>query len=157
MMKDNSIKKVIIGISLIVGFILIYLVLNYFFKKESTIDSYLKNYKVNEYISSYVTDEDMARIYLNDYIHTMYSDVEEAYKLLDEEYKNKRFGSIDSYKTYVNSLNYSTYVMDKYYKKDVDGYIIFGVYDRNGNFFAFKTNGVMQYTVYLDEDTVEIW
>ena len=31
------------------------------------------------------------------------------------------------------------------------------VYDNNGNFFAFKTKGVMQYSVYLDDYTVEIW
>mgnify|MGYP003293480765 CR=1 FL=1 len=32
----------------------------------------LKNYKVNEYIPTYVSDEAMARIYLNEYIYNMY-------------------------------------------------------------------------------------
>ena len=99
----------------------------------------------------------MAKIYLNDYIHNMFYDVEKAYNLLDEEYRLEKFGSLDNFKIYVNNLEYSTYVLSRYYKKDTNGYIIFGVYDKNGNFFAFKTKGVLQYTVYLDDYTVEIW
>ena len=99
----------------------------------------------------------MAKIYLNDYIHNMYYDIESAYNSLDIEYRNKRFGTIENYKNYVYSLGYSSYTLSSYYKKDVSGYIIFGVYDNNGNFFAFKTKGVMQYSVYLDDYTVEIW
>ena len=99
----------------------------------------------------------MARIYLNDYINNMYHNVEAAYNLLDEEYKNKKFGSLDNYKNYVNSLSYNSYNLARYYKKNIDGNIVFGVYDENNNFFGFKTNGVMQYTVYLDDYTVKIW
>lgn len=118
--------------------------------------TYLKNYKVNEYIPTYVSDEDMAKIYLNDYIHNMYYDVEMAYNSLDEEYRNKRFGSIEKYKEYINTLNYKTYNLATYYKTTKDGYIIFGVRDENFNLFVFKTKGVMQYKVYLDDFTVEI-
>ena len=158
-MKDqnDNIKKIAITIGIILLLIGLFLVL----KKLTTNDSleyeeYLKNYKVNEYISTYVSDEDMARIYLNDYVNKMYLKFEDAYNLLDEEYRNKRFGSLDDYKSYVDSLNYTTYTLDRYYKKELNGYIIFGVYDKSGNFFAFKTKGVMQYTVFLDENTVEI-
>lgn len=157
-MNKNSVKRGIIVVIIIFVFVGVYLILNQFTKDNSLdYEEFLKNYEVNEYISSYVSDEDMAKIYLNDYIHNMYYNVEKAYNLLDEEYKTKRFGNIENYKNYVDSLEYTTYVLDKYYKKDIDGYIIFGVYDNNGNFFAFKTKGVMQYTVYLDNYTVEIW
>ena len=156
-MKDNTVKiiaLIVVLLSLLTG---AYLLLKHFTKDNSLeYEEYLKNYEVNEYIDTYVTDEDMARRYLNDYIHNMYFDIENAYSLLDEEYKNAKFGSLDSYKNYVNSLNYSSYQMDKYYKTSKDGYLIFGVYDKNGNLFIFKTKGVMQYTVYLDDYTVEI-
>ena len=98
----------------------------------------------------------MARIYLNDYVHTLFTDTEFAYNLLDEEYKNKKFGSYESFQNYVNSLPESGYNLLKYYKKDKKGYTIFGVYDKNDNLFIFKTKGVMQYSVYLDDYTVEI-
>lgn len=156
-MKDNRLKSIILIVVIVLLFIGAYLLLKYLNKDDSLeYEEYLKDYKVNEYIATYVSDEDMAKIYLNDYVHNMYYDVEKAYNLLDEEYRTKRFGSLDSYKNYVNSLNFSTYILDRYYKKEANTYIIFGVYDQNGNFFGFKTEGVMQYKVYLDEDTVEI-
>ena len=156
-MKNNPIKTfIIIGVIILIFFLSYQLI-----KKLTTDDSldyseFLKNYEVNEYIATYVSDEDMAKIYLNDYIHNMYYDVENAYSLLDEEYRNKKFGSLESYKAYVKSLNFRTYTLDRYYISSDDGYLTFGVYDNNGNFYAFKTNGVMQYKVYLDDYTVEI-
>lgn len=157
-MNKNPIKYgIIIGV-IILLFVGLYFIISKFTDDDSLgYEEFLKNYEVNEYIASYVSDEDMAKIYLNDYIHNMFYDVEKAYDLLDKEYKTKKFGSLDNFKVYVDSLEYPTYVLSRYYKKDIDGYIIFGVYDRNGNFFAFKTKGVLQYTVYLDDYTVEIW
>lgn len=156
-MKDNNIKNIITVIIIVLIFTGVYLLLKHLNRDDSLqYEEYLKDYDVNEYIATYVSDEDMAKIYLNDYIHNMYYDIEKTYNSLDEEYRNKKFGSLDNYKNYVNSLNYPTYTLDKYYKKEANSYIIFGVYDTNGNFFAFKTKGVMQYKVYLDEDTVEI-
>lgn len=157
-MNKNPIKYGIIIAIIILVFVGAYFIISKLTEDNSLdYEEFLKNYEVNEYIASYVSDEDMAKIYLNDYIHNMFYNVEKAYNLLDEEYRTKKFGSLDDFKVYVDGLEYSTYVLSRYYKKDTDGYIIFGVYDKNGNFFAFKTKGVLQYTVFLDDYTVEIW
>ena len=116
-----------------------------------------KTYDVNEYTNINISDEDMARIYLNDYISRPVNDIRGSYYLLDEEYRNLRFGNVESYMEYINSLNHSHHNVVSYYKKEVGDYTIYGVTDEDGNFFAFKTKGVMQYIVYLDEDIVEIW
>ena len=151
-------KQLIILAAIILCFVGIYFLLKFVTKKDKVeYSGYLKDYQVNEYIPTYVSDEAMAKIYLNDYIHTMYYDVEGAYNLLDSEYRAKKFKTIDEYKKYVKSLKYSTYDVASYFKVNSGGYTIFGVYDRNDNFYAFKTKGVMQYSVFLDEDTVEIW
>lgn len=156
-MKNNPVKNIIIVILILLIFSVLYIVFDKVFKDETDeYGEYLKNYEVNEYIPTYISDEEMAEIYLNDYIYVMYYDIESAYNLLDQEYRTKKFGSLDNYKNYVYSLNYSSYVMDSYYIIEEDGYKIFAVYDTNGNLFIFKTQGVMQYTVYLDDDTVEI-
>lgn len=156
-MKNNPTKNIIIAILMLLVFAILYIVIDRITNKEKDeYGEFLKNYEVNEYIPTYVSDEEMAEIYLNDYIHTMYSNIERAYELIDREYKDKKFVTIDDYKNYVYSLNYATYQMDRYYVKNSDGYKIFGVYDTNGNIFIFKTKGVMQYTVYLDDYTVEI-
>lgn len=156
-MNKNNIKYTIIIVLLILVFIVsFYIIKNYKSNNKLSYDEFLKDYKVNEYITSYVSDEDMAKIYLKDYIHTMYSNVEKAYDLLDEDYKKAKYQTLESYKNFVNNLTFNKYEMIKYYKQSKGKYLIFGVYDNNGNFFAFKTNGVMQYSVYLDDYTVEI-
>ena len=156
-MKDNKeIRNVIIFGVILLVFVGIYLLLDKYLTKEEVDQEFLKNYEVNEYIPTYISDEDLTKIYLNEYVHIMYSDVERAYELLDTEYKEKKFGSLEVFKEYVNSLTYSNYKLDRFYV-DTDGkYTIYGAFDTNGNIFIFKTNGVMQYTVYLDDYTVEI-
>ena len=115
-----------------------------------------KTYGVNEYSNIVLSDEDMAKVYLNDFINMLYNDIDKAYYLVNEDYRNAKFTSIDDFKNYVYSLHYS-FNIENYYVKKLDEYTIYGVEDDVGNNFVFKSNGVMQYSVYLDEDTVEIW
>lgn len=157
-MKDNTIKIVAAIIIILLIFTGIYFLLRYLTKEdELQYEEFLKNYEVNEYIATYISDEHMARIYLNEFVDMMFYDAEGAYNLLDEDYRLKKFGSFNNFQNYINSLSSTSFSLDRYYKKESDGYIIFGVYDKNNNFFAFKTKGVMQYSVYLDDYTVEIW
>ncbi len=155
-MDKKQVKTVIIIAVLISVFVLSYLVIKKY-KEDNSLGyiEYLKHYEANEYISTYISDEDMARRYLNDFMYTVYHDLSASYNLLNEEYRDAKFKSINEYSNYIKSLNYPT--MDKYYKKDANGYIIFGIYTKDGHYFGFKTKGVMQYSVYLDEETVEIW
>lgn len=154
-MKNNPIKSIIIIVVIIAVFTLSYFVLDKLLNKEVEED-YLKNYGVNEFIPTYVSDEDMARIYFNEYIYKTHINIEDAYNLLDEEYRNKKFGNIENYRNYLYNSYSENYKFSKYYKREKGGYIIFGVYDSNNNLYVFKTKGVLQYKVYLDDYTVEI-
>lgn len=155
-MKNKELKFIIIA-GIVIGILIgIYFLLSSLFKEEIVDEPYLKNYGANEYIPTYVSADAMAKIYLNDYISTMYFNPNQAYKLLDKDYRTKKFGSLENYKNYILSLPYSNYEIFKYKIEDIDGYQIFEIYDKNNNFYAFKTKGVMQYTVYLDDYTVEI-
>lgn len=156
-MKNNSgLRNIIIFAVILLVFTGGYLIISKIVDDKNDEQVFLKNYKVNEYIPVYVSDEDMAKIYFNDYIHIMYSDINKAYNLLDEDYRNKKFGNIDNYKSYIKSLDNLSYKVDSFYIDDSHKYKIYGVYDTNGNIFIFKTNGIMQYSVYLDNYTVEI-
>lgn len=161
--KKNIFLSILVVILLILGSIYGYrMIINKTAKFEdpdinsSNYEMSNKVYDINEYSNIVITDEEMARIYLNDYISAVKENTNESYYLLDEEYRNKRFGSVEAYSNYVNTWKLK-HVVDKYYKKSSGDYIIYGVYDTDGNFFAFKTRGVMQYSVYLDDKTVEIW
>ena len=66
-MNNKNVKLVIYIVSIMVIFTIVFIVLNNLLKnKEKGYDEYLKNYKVNEYIPTYVSDEDMAKIYLKE-------------------------------------------------------------------------------------------
>ena len=146
---------------LIIVIILIYFIREYKASKEIYTESYLngeeyimnpKKYGVNEYSVVNITDEQLASIYLNDFKNQMFNDVNYAFNLLNVEYRNIKFNSIDDFIVYVNNLNYKDMIMESY---SIDKNTI-SVYMKNGQEYIFKVISVMEYEVYLDDITVEI-
>lgn len=158
-------KTISILVIFFIILLLLYFLRDFIASKNIYTESYLrdeeyimspKTYNVNEYSMVNISDEQMAGIYLLDFRYILYNDITSAYNLLDEAYRNKKFGSVENFQNYINSINFSN-VVSKYYVQRSGDYVVYGVYDTNSNLFIFKTDGVMQYTVYFDEDTVEIW
>ena len=155
-------KIILICIVLLLVTILIYLFsINRNSVLNETVEdyTYLKNYSSNEYVPVYVTEEDMAKKYLNDYKNNILNDLEEAYNSLNKDYREKRFGSLDKYKEYINNfITMSTYSMevDKYSVSSLSGDKIFNIYDKSGNQYIIREKSIMNYEVYLDEYTVVI-
>lgn len=154
--KKNTVSYIIIGI-----IVLLFIVsFTYLYNKEnkSTLTDYyqeIKDYKVNEYIPVYVSDNDMAKIYLNDFITLAISNPEESYYKLDAKYRDIKYPTYESYyNNFIVNIEYPK--IKQFYKESIKGYLVFGVYDANDNIYIFKTKGVMQYSVYLDDYTVEI-
>lgn len=153
---DKKNLKAILIIAIIFSVIFsIYLIINNVInKKEESV--YLKNYKANEYIKTYISDETMAKIYFSDYLNYLYYNIDEAYNLLDNEYREKKFGSSQNFKNYINSIDLNSVEVKSFAIKDKGGYEYIYIYDKNDRLYIFKTKGVMQYKVYLDETTVNI-
>ena len=75
-------------------------------KREQMTSSSMKsitNKVYNYYVYKDLNDEVTSKLYFADYIKTMLTDSEEAYQLLDEEYKEKRFSSVDEFNTYIQN------------------------------------------------------
>ena len=158
--KNKRIIFICIGLLLVTFIIYLFTIKDKDILNETTEDyTYLKNYSSNEYVPVYVTEEDMAKKYLNDYKNNILNDVEEAYNSLNKEYREKRFGSLDKYKEYVNNfITISTYSMevDKYSVSSMSGDKVFNIYDKSGNQYIIREKSIMNYEVYLDEYTVVI-
>ena len=119
----------------------------------------IEHYDANEFIPIYVTESDVVKKYLNDYKNNMIYDINEAYNMLNKEYREKRFGSIDSYKEYVSRImSTATYSMevDKYSVTNLNGMKIFNIYDTSGYQYIIKEKSIMDIEIYLDENTVII-
>lgn len=159
--KNKKIIFICIGLILITFIIYLFVINKEEVLNESNTENYnyLKNYSSNEYVPVYVTEEDMAKKYLNDYKNNILTDIEEAYNSLNKEYREKRFGNLEKYKEYINDfISLSTYSMevDKYSISSIGGDKVFNIYDKSGNQYIIREKSIMNYEVYLDEYTIEI-
>ena len=113
-----------------------------------------KTYDVNENNLVNINDRQLAAIYLNDYRNYLKNNIDQAYELLNEEYRSKKFNNIQEFKDYINSININTMSVEKYNISD-DKKII-DVYISDNDRFIFKIKSILEYEVYLDDTTVEI-
>lgn len=155
--KINLKKFSLVFIVVVIACLTLYFWYNRGVKKEGfsnadQIPTVPKKYDVNEYSSIYISDQNMCTKYLSDYLLILSENIEEAYYLLDEEYRNKKFGSLENFVSYINQKSNTFSEISRYRVLDN----IYYVYDKSNNLFIFKTKGVMQYSVYLDDYTVEI-
>lgn len=113
-----------------------------------------KTYDINEYNLVNINDRQLAAIYLNDYRNYLKNNIDQAYELLNEEYRSKKFNNIEEFKTYINTININNMSVEKYNISD-DKKII-DVYISDNDRFIFKIKNILEYEVYLDDTTVEI-
>lgn len=150
-------KILLLPIILFVAVIVFYNVREYLASKEiynPTYNNYQMNpkkYGVNEYSTLNISEEQMANIYFNRFRNQLFDNLNEAYNSINEEYRNKKFGSYDRFVEYANSINYSKLVMDKYAVTNCDDSKCYYIYDKNNNLYLFKIKTVMEYEIYLED------
>ena len=144
---------------------------------EKTIERNDNNILSNRRLS----DSDIAEKYLIDYVDKAINSPEEAYELLDEQYRNAKFKTFDDFKSYVqnnpalqkfykkthyavddydnqyeyleaqSSIKVSKYDVDK--EDDYRQYVCIDSFDNN---YIFKATSAMKYTAILDTYTIDI-
>lgn len=160
-LKKNK-KTIFICLGLIILVLIGYFIYYYFVNdKDNSVDEIeiKKHYDINEINYKYVVENDVVKIYYNYFRNNMLFDRDEAYKLLNEDYRNKRFGSLEEFDNYldnfVSEALYSNNV-DRYSVNYINGKKVFNIYDDSGNQYIIKENSIMNYEVYLDEYTSTI-
>lgn len=102
-----------------------------------------------------IEDEQMAKHYLTNYINIVKYKTKKAYELLDDEYKNKSFPRYNDFEEYVNKVKQQDIVFDSYEVRKTDDYILYICKDKQGSSYVFKAMGVVNYTVQLDDYTIQ--
>lgn len=95
--------------------------------------------------------------YIKYYQNLVNKDAEKAYDLLDEEYKEKRFGSIDNFIEYIN-LKQNTLediTVQKYSTSTKEDYEEYTIVDTNNNYYIIEEYSVMDFKMKLDTYTIE--
>lgn len=136
--------------------------------KESFMDlikRYQDNAKEEDYNEIELNDNNKIMVntnviynYFKNFIMLSVYDTEEAYYLLDEEYRNAKFENLDEYRSYIeknknNILNSSILKTNEYDKEDYYEYII---QDTNNYYYIFRIKDFMDYEVLLDMYTIDI-
>jgi hypothetical protein len=113
----------------------------------------------NNYFSNKdLTQEDTALEYFSNYKNIILSDSELAYSYLDNDYKQKRFGNIDSFNNYIkeNRKLLEQMRMQKYEIIYYDDYIEYICIDQYNNTYIFNEKDPLKYSALLDIYTTDL-
>ena len=94
--------------------------------------------------------------YINDYLLKLKYDMEEAYELLDEENKEKKFNNnVNDFKQYVieHEEDFENFKMYKSEETIESGYIQYDITDDKQNHYIIKRTQPLQYTILLDNES----
>lgn len=157
---DSDKAAIIICVLAVIGAIIFSIFMNQKEQEENNKETYeyLHNYEVNEVTYTYVTEEDMARKYLADFVNLTINDKEAAYERVDNYYKAQKLKTYEDFDKALKSL-YSTKFLNakvvSYTVVDKTKYKLYYIIDNADNTFIFKEKSIMDYTVYLDSYTIE--
>ena len=125
-------------------------------KEKGNTSAYEKTIEKNEYNqileNKTFTDYMLCIKYLTNYQNIRNYNYEMAYNLLDPEYREKRFKTLDNYKEYVEESD--NIVLDKYLVNINAEYTEYICIDKNENYYIFKATNPMEYTLTLDTYTI---
>ena len=82
------------------------------------------------------------------------TDINSAYELLNDDYKNKRFGSIDNYIS--SKLMWKEINVDYVKKEFIGDKVQYIGIDKNGGYYIFIENSPMDYEILLDSYTIPL-
>lgn len=105
-----------------------------------------------------LTNEQICIKYYYDYLNLLRNDVDKLYSILDNEYREKRFESIETFKDYINNNKekLEKAILSNYQVKNRDGYTEYMCVDEDGKYYIFNATAAMQYTLILDTYTVDL-
>lgn len=109
----------------------------------------------NQFKYTNISENQMPKYYLNNYIKLMKSNKKLAYDLLEQEYKQKRFPTFNEFDSYTQAKEYMQATISKYNIIKKDDYTMYVCEDTYGNVYIFKEIALMNYTVQLDNYTIE--
>lgn len=115
----------------------------------------VKTINANEYNTfsfKAVSKENIALDYYNQFMDKLKNNVQEAYNLLDNRYKNARFKDFNSFNQYVSDNINTLKNLDvvRYSINDYGNYSEYICIDDLGNNYIFKQTSLNKYTVLLD-------
>ena len=127
------------------------------FKFESTLNTIEKKYS-NTYLNNNMSDEDISKEKFNNFKLLILRKSEDLFNLLNEEYRNKKFGDYNGFSQYIDS-NYDrlrTINLSMYQVTEEDGYKQYVLLDQDDRYYIFKETSENKEEIFLDTYTVDL-
>ena len=117
----------------------------------------IKQNNDNKYDYNIFSAKDISQKYITDYIFKLKYKTEEAFNLLDEEYKNKKFNSLDEFKEYIqnNMDRFDNFVLKQYGREENEKTVDYNVIDIDDYYYKITAYYGMKYKIILDNYTIE--
>lgn len=122
---------------------------------DEEINIYEGNYNIYEYEN--IDAVKKIEIYLADFSYELNNNIQNAYELLDEEYREKRFGGIEEFLNYANNKREQLQNIEitQYNIINKDNETIYIGTDKYGNYYKIIETGYMEYSIILDSYTMK--
>ena len=124
----------------------------------NTLES-IANKGTNVYGNIGIIDEDIVRDYIATYKKLALAYPEVLYnQYLDEEYKQKRFATVDNFKKYIteNKEQIKSISIEQYACTEQLEYTQYIVIDQYGKYYIFNANKAQDYKILLDSYTIDL-
>lgn len=121
-------------------------------------DVVIESTSYNTFTEARINYEDVAQNYIFSYKTLALVKPNIVYNMLDEEYRNKKFGSLENFQTYVDSNKQSIQQINlqQYQVNNYDDYLQYVMIDKNGRYYIFNEIAIMDFKLYLDTYTVDL-
>ena len=103
------------------------------------------------------TELELMQIYIEDFRVKALNDAAQAYILLDEEYRDKRFGTLENFTKYIQEkqVQFANINLRQYTTEEDGSEVIYKGTDENGNYYCIRETAFMEYTIILDNYTLK--
>ena len=119
---------------------------------------YIERNNNNTYVNIDYNDSQIATKYFQEFKELMLENAEEAYNLLDEEYRSKRFGNVENFIQYVddNRENIESSQIVQYQSKQYDDYKQYVSQNLDNTNWIIRETSPRNYKVILDTYTIDL-
>lgn len=112
----------------------------------------------NNFINVKATDEYIVSQYFSEYKMKLLNNTNEAYELLNDEYRKKRYNDFEEFKQYteINKNEIKMAEIDKYQTTENDGKKNYVCIDKDEKYYIFTPVSMTEYEVVLDTYTIDL-
>lgn len=110
----------------------------------------------NTYKTTPISKNSTAERYFNIFTEYLKYDLQKSYEILDNEYKQNKFGNVNEYIKYIKSNNLQESGLKSYKVYTYNDCTQYICIDNNDNYYIFNENGIMNFNVILDTYTINL-